>query len=192
MVMLPRGAEQILGEAIRPLKRVEFDKLVAEGCFENERVELLFGMVVQVSPPDPEHGESLVRLARMLARQLGDRAVVREQLPLAATEDSEPQPDVYVIPNGDYWHEHPSHAHLVVEVSRSSLRRDRAKRTIYAAATVDEYWIVNHNTDSVEVYRDARDGEWQTKTTHGRGDVLSPLAFPDVKIPIDEILPPKP
>jgi Uma2 family endonuclease len=192
MVMLPRGAEEILGEAIRPLKRVEFDKLVAEGFFENERVELLFGMVVQVAPPDPEHGESLFRLAKMLAKQLGDRAVVRDQLPLAATEDSEPQPDVYVIPTGDYWHEHPSHAHLVVEVSRSSLRRDRAKRTIYAAAMVEEYWIVNHNGDCVEVYRDARDGEWQTKTTHRRGDVLSPRAFPDVRIPIDEILPPKP
>ncbi len=187
----PAAEELFLNDGIRPLKRTEFDKLVAEGCFDDERVELLFGMVVEMSPPDPEHGESLFRLAEMLSKQVGTRAIVRNQLPFAATENSEPQPDIYVIPYGDYWHEHPTRSLLVVEVSRSSLRRDRAKQAIYADASVDEYWIVNHKKNCVEVYRDARDGEWLTKTTHGRGEVLTLLAFPDVKIPIDEILPPK-
>lgn len=192
MQMLPRGAEQLAGEKIRPLKRVEYDKLVAEGCFDDERLELLFGVVVEMSPPDPEHGESVHRVLSVLLSQIGDRANVRSQLPLAATDDSEPQPDVFVVPNGNYWHAHPDRAHLVVEVARSSLQRDYAKRAIYANATVDEHWIVNHHADCVEVYRDARNGEWQTKITHGRGEVLSPLAFPDVAIAIDEILPPRP
>ena len=192
MEMLRPGAEQLAGEKIRPLKRVEYDKLVAEGCFDEERVELLFGVVVEMAPPDPEHGESVSLVAEILTRQIGSRARVRNQSPFAATDDSEPQPDVFLIPNEPYWHKHPDRAFLVVEVARSSLRRDYAKRAIYADATVDEYWIVDHHADCVEVYREARDGEWQTKTTHGRGEVLRPLAFPDLTISIDEILPPKP
>src|SRR5690606_39723225 len=110
MQMLPRGAEQLAGEKIRPLKRVEYDKLVAEGCFDDERLELLFGVVVEMSPPDPEHGESVHRVLSVLLSQIGDRANVRSQLPLAATDDSEPQPDVFVVPNGNYWHAHPDRA----------------------------------------------------------------------------------
>ena len=175
----------------RGLKRIEYDKLVADGFFEDKRVELLFGMVVEMAPPDPEHGESISHVLRVLFKQVGERANVRCQMSFAATDDSEPQPDVFVVPNDDYWHKHPDQAHLVVEVARSSVRRDRAKRTIYANAAVEEYWIVNHHAACVEVYREPRDGEWQTKTTHGRGELLSPLAFPDVRIPIDEILPPR-
>lgn len=193
MVMLSREAKEVLAEGgFRGLKRKEFDALVAQGCFDEERVELLFGMVVELAPPDPEHGESVNLIAELLTNQIGARARVRTQSPFAATDVSEPQPDVFLIPQQRYWREHPNRAYLVVEVSRSSLRRDRIKRAIYADATVDEYWIVNHHTECVEVYRGARDGEWATKTTHGRGEVLSPLAFPDVEIPIDEILPPKP
>lgn len=192
-MLRPAAEELLLTEGMRPFKRVEFDKLAAEGFFDDdERVELLFGLVVPMAPPDPEHGESVSHVFRVLFSQIAERADVRSQLPFAATDDSEPQPDVFVVPNDNYWHKHADRAYLVVEVSRSSLRRDRIKRAIYADATVDEYWIVNHHAECVEVYRGARDGEWATKTTHGRGEVLSPLAFPDVKIPIDEILPPKP
>ncbi|MBA3391577.1 MAG: Uma2 family endonuclease [Deltaproteobacteria bacterium] len=172
------------------MKRVEYDLLAARGFFEDEKVELLFGMVVPMTPIDPAHRESVRRVHDMLLKQIGERARVYCQTSFAASDDSEPEPDVYVTPTAEYWTEHPSRSFLIVEVALSSLRRDRAKRLVYGRADVDEYWIVNHVDGCVEVFRDLRNGAWETLTKHERGETLSPLAFPDVKIPIDEILPP--
>lgn len=178
-------------EPVRPLKRVEYDRLVAEGFFEDEKVELLFGQVVPMTPIDPAHHESTYRVANLLRRSLGERARVREQSSLAASDISEPEPDVAVVPEIDYWKEHPAKAFLIVEVARSSLRRDKGpKALLYGLAEVDEYWIVNHVDEVVEVYRDRHNGEWRQRTTHSRGDTIAMIAFPDVQVAVSEILPP--
>jgi Uma2 family endonuclease len=191
LVVLPHPAS-LISIPIRPLKRAEYDRLAALGCFEHERVELIFGMVVAMSPLDPEHNESVRRLDDMLKNLLRGRAFVSCQSSFAATDDSEPEPDVFVFPPGDYWREHPDRAHLVIEVARSSIKHDRgAKAVLYALSQVDEYWIVDHTSSTVEVYRDRQlDGTWRSVTRHTRGESLSPLAFPDVTIAIDDILPP--
>jgi Uma2 family endonuclease len=176
---------------IRPLKRVEYERLAADGCFEDEKVELLFGVVVPMAPIDPSHSESTEVIGEVLRRKLGDRARVRSQNPFAASDISEPEPDVFVVPNGDYWREHPARAFLVVEVARSSLPRDRGpKLALYALAEVDEYWIVNHVEGVVEVYRDRHAGEWRRKSTHQRGETIAMVAFPDVEVAVSEVLPP--
>jgi Uma2 family endonuclease len=189
--MLPHPAS-LIANPIRPLKRVEYDKLVAEGCFRKERVELIFGMVVAMSPTDPAHGESMWRVDDRLRRNLGDRARVACQRPFAATDDSEPEPDIVVFPPGDYWDAHPDRAYLVVEVARSSLEHDQGpKALLYAMSQVDEYWIVDHAGGVVEIYRDRQtDGSWQTRQTFARGDVIAMQAFPDVQISVADILPP--
>jgi len=187
-MMLP---PDLRNEAIRPLKRIEFERLAAEGYFENERVELLFGVVVEMTPVDPEHPMSLYQLRQMLERGVGARAMLRYQDPFAASDISEPQPDVSVVPKADYWKKHPEHAYLLVEVSRTSLERDQGvKAKLYGFARVDEYWIVNLVDEVVEVYRDAKNGKWRSKTTYRRGDTITMLKFPDVSIAVSEVLPP--
>lgn len=181
----------LASEPIRPLKRSEYNRLGADGSFERERVELLFGMVVEMTPIDPEHQASAYFVRRIVERAIGDRATVREGNPFAASDISEPEPDVMVVPMEDYWKEHPSQAYLVVEVARSSLRRDQGiKLKLYGLAEVDEYWIVNHVDETVEVYRDAHDGKWRTKATYRRGDTITMLKFPDVSVAVAEVLPP--
>ena len=124
--------------------------------------------------------------------RIGDRARVRSQNPFAASDISEPQPDVFVVPSGDYWREHPTTAYLIVEISRSSLRRDQGPKTIlYGLAEVAEYWIVNHVDDVVEVYRDRHAGQWRAVSRHHRGETITMLAFPDVAIAVSAILPPR-
>ena len=178
-------------EPIRPLKRVEYDRLVTEGYFEDEKVELLFGMVVPMTPIDPAHVQSTHNVADSLRERLGSRATVRVQAPFAASEISEPEPDILIVPAGTYWDDHPARAFLIVEVSRSSLRKDKGPKAIlYGLAEVDEYWIVNHVENVVEVYRERHDGEWRSRTTHARGETLRMLAFPDVEIAVNHILPP--
>ncbi len=189
--MLPSHPRSSLSLPVRPLKRVEYEKLAAEGFFKDERVELVFGVVVAMTPIDPAHGESVDRLDDMLRRQLAGRARVRCQGAFAATEDSEPQPDIYVFPNGDYWDAQPDRAYLVIEVARSPLDYDRdTKSLLYGVSQVDEYWIVNHAEDVIEVYRDRHDGRWRTMTTHRRGDTIAMVGFPDVQIAVTDVLPP--
>ena len=179
-------------EPVRPLKRVEFERLASEGYFEDERVELLFGVVVPMRPTDPAHAESIYRVRRALDRSLGDRARVRDQSSFAASDISEPQPDLAVVRERDYWDEHPTHAFLVVEVARSSLRKDKGpKALLFGLADVEEYWIVNHVDEVLEVYRERHDGDWRRKTTHARGEIVAMAAFPDVQLAVTDILPPK-
>lgn len=178
-------------EQVRLLRRRDFLALAEQGAFEDEDVELLFGFVVVREQPNPEHEEACSRIARRLTLQLGERADVRTNLSLAASEYSLPRPDVFVLPVGDYWHEHPSRAHLVVEVARTSLRKDReVKRRLYGLADVEEYWIVNLVEREVEVYRGRVDGAFQARTLHQPGEILRPIAFPDVSIAVADIVPP--
>jgi Uma2 family endonuclease len=190
MVMLPPDAEMLVPQ-MRRLKRVEYERLYTEGFFDDERVELLFGMVVEMAPVDVAHDQAIASMDRALQRAIGDRAWVRCQCSYPASDDSEPQPDFLIAPAGTYWTAKPDRAHLVIEVARSSLRRDRGpKRRLYASARIEEYWIVNHEDRCVEVYREPDSGEWRSVTIHRPGETIAMLAFPDVKIAVSDVLPP--
>src|ERR1043165_617725 len=95
------------------------------GLFDDERVELVRGVIIAMSPIYPPHASPVDRLTEILVRALAGRARVRIQQPLLATDESEPEPDVAVVPLGDYTATHPDRALLVIEVADSSLRKDR-------------------------------------------------------------------
>ena len=88
-------------EAIRPLRRAEYDQLVALGAFQDARIELLEGALVAMSPVGASHSSTVDRLTKLLVLALSDRATVRCQGPFGALEFSEPQPDFTVFPQGD-------------------------------------------------------------------------------------------
>jgi Uma2 family endonuclease len=109
--------------------------------FEHERVELIRGMVLTMSPIGPAHADPIDVLTRRLVLAMGDRAVVRVQQPFAASDDSEPEPDLALVPPGRYAADHPRQARLVIEVAQSSLTYDReTKAPLYAESGVPEYW----------------------------------------------------
>ena len=194
-------------EELRPLTRREYDRLVEMGCFEDERIELLAGFLVAKEPQGAYHSDLLSTLADKLRDALRGRARVRVQCPFAASPESEPEPDIAVVPNGDYRGALPSKAPLVIEVAGSSSKRDRTlKAAIYARADVQEYWVVDLKGRVTHVFRDPIPGIRRPARIHGkrktsvlrlsadprqRGtwtratrvpwtDALSPLAFPDV------------
>jgi len=140
-------------EVIRPLRRVEYDQLVALGTFQNERIELLEGVLVQMSPIGPLHDSTVQKLTRLLVLTLDQRAAVRCQSSFAALEYSEPQPDLAVVPLGEYDTDHPHTAHLIIEVAENSLALDRGKKLrLYATCAIPEYWVVNLPERCIEVY----------------------------------------
>lgn len=180
-------------ERIRPLRRVEYDKLVELGAFENERIELLDGVLVPMSPIGPPHSSAVQKLNLLLVRALGDRAAIRPQLPLAALEHSEPEPDLVVAPLSDYDTAHPSDAHLVIEVAESSLKQDRGiKQRIYAECGVPEYWIVNLVDHRIEVYTDPEGGAYRRTALFARGESITLVRFPDVQVRVEDVLPKTP
>ena len=136
----------------RGLKRVEYDRLVELGAFEDERVELIEGVIVTMSPNYPEHASPVQLLTELLVPVLVGRATVRIQLPVYAVRESEPEPDVAIVPLGTYRDAHPDRAHCLIEVAHTSVSKDRnIKAPLYAASGFTEYWRVNEPEEVVEV-----------------------------------------
>jgi Uma2 family endonuclease len=92
---------------VRKLTRREYDQLVGMGWFRDERIELIDGVLVAVSPQGPMHAETVTRLNMLLVPRLLGRAVVRVQLPLAVGPVSEPEPDLAVVAPATHARAHP-------------------------------------------------------------------------------------
>jgi Uma2 family endonuclease len=171
--------------------------LVKRGLLdEDDRVELLEGVIVAEPPMDPSYASGIGLVAEALRAVTAGRALLRVQAPLLATAYSAPQPDLAVVPGGppDYWDRHPTSALLVVEVSNTSLKQDRlSKSRIYAAAGIPEYWIVNLRDDCAEIFRspDSAQRVYVERRTARRGESIIPVAFPDACVAIEDVLPPR-
>jgi Uma2 family endonuclease len=176
-------------ETPQKISRDLYDRMVSSGLLDDARVELLHGTIIEMSPNDPAHASPVDELNAILVPALAKRARVRIQQPLVAADDSEPEPDVAIVPLGDYRHAHPDQALLVIEIAASSLRKDRlVKAPLYAASNVREYWIVNVTERVVEVHRGPTAGGWASVTRHAHEETIAPEAFPDVTVRIADVL----
>ena len=191
--MNPVAPAVVEPELIRRITRDEYRAMSRLGIFDDERVELLYGQLVAMSPTDPSHDRSVIQLSRFFHERLAARTDVRIQCSFAASDDSEPVPDVVIAPAHTIsWTEHPTEALLVVEVSRTSLKKDRGiKSRLYGEVAVQEYWIVDVEGGCVHVLREHDGhGQWQSHRIAQRGETLTVAAFPDVTIAVDDIVPP--
>jgi Uma2 family endonuclease len=177
----------------RRFTREEYYRMAELGLFRGERVELIEGDIIKMSPVSAEHVTCVHRLFQWLFQVFSD-ATVRIQSPLNLG-DSEPEPDIAVVPGkaGDYLHAHPTTALLVVEVAQTSLEYDReVKAPLYARAGIPEYWIVNLDGQCIEVYRDpAPIGEgfgYRSRRIYLKGESLAPLQKPEGAVKVDELL----
>ncbi len=169
--------------------------LVDEGVLgPDDRVELLEGVIVAMSPRNPPHDAGVSLVCQTLIGVVGKRAAVRCQLTLVLHRNSAPEPDVAVVPGHarDYATRHPEHALLVVEVADSSLAQDRiTKAAMYAAGGVPEYWILNLRDDCLEVLRAPlpEQGSYAERTVRRRGERIELAALPGVIVAVDDLLP---
>ena len=171
----------------------EYHKLGEAGIFdEDDRVELLDGEIILMSPVGYRHAKAVRRLLKLFIRQSRDRFEVDAQDPVVISDYSEPQPDVLLLdPEVDAYEGLPEarHTHLVVEVADSTLRYDRGRKLkAYARAGIAELWIVNLKDDVIEVYRDPSGEEYLTERVARGQERVAPLAFPDVKVTVSKIV----
>lgn len=179
--------------------RVEYDRLIEFGIFRpGDKVELLGGQLCVAEPQNSPHATAIALGLEALQKSLVEGWHVRVQLPIALDDESEPEPDLAVVSGRprDY-SDHPSRPALVVEIADSSLDADRHhKGSLYARAGLSEYWIVNLNDRSLEVYRepapkaDAPYG-WAYLVVEilRLGNHVTPLTAPTGRIAVADLLP---
>ena len=175
--------------------REEYERLAAKGFFPpGKRVELVEGIIYDMAPQNSPHATGL-RLSNEALRAIfpADAGYeVRSQLPLALGENSEPEPDVAVVPGSirDYADHHPATALLVLEIADSSLSYDRERKIpLYARSEIPEAWLLDLTRGVLEVYRDPAGGVYQTRTVLRAEDSVAPLSRPDQPIRVAELLP---
>jgi len=180
--------------------RLEYGRLIEKGVFGPEdRIELLGGALVVREPQGGLHAMGIRLVEEARRGVFASARDGRGQLPVALDHDSEPEPDVSVVPGSfrDYPRSHPARAVLIVEVAESSLSLDRsAKGSLHARAGLAEYRIVNLVDHVLEVYRDpAADigapygWRYTAAVTLRGGDVVTPLAAPHSPIPVVDLVP---
>lgn len=172
----------------------DFYRMAEAGIFtEDDRVELIDGEIIEMSPIGSRHAASVTRLARLVIRILGDDVVVNVQNPLRLHDKAEPLSDVVVLkPRADFYaesHPGPADALLVVEVADTTLAYDRrVKVPLYARAGIPEVWIVNLPKRVVEVYSRPDGGTYSDIHKVERGQKLTPLRLPALTLSVEDIV----
>ncbi|HLH29800.1 MAG TPA: Uma2 family endonuclease [Terriglobia bacterium] len=162
----------------------------------DERVELIEGEVVEMSPIGDPHGVITDRANMIFARGLGDKVVVSVQRPVRINRYNELQPDVVLIrPRENFYgtrHPRPEDVVLLIEVSDTTLRKDQlVKLPIYARSGIPEVWIIDINADAIHTYRQPQRDRYLTTASVGRGESVSPAAFPEFVMRVEDLLGPK-
>jgi Uma2 family endonuclease len=185
-----------IGTISLPISRLSTDQflqIIETGIFESseKKVELIEGVITEMSPPGPEHESSLLQLITLFAPVVS-RFYLAIQGTLVLPEGNLYLPDLALLrrkPEG-YRHAHagPEDVVLVLESSATSLPKDRfLKLPVYAAAGIQEYWIVDLERETLLVYRDPHGGAYRSEQTLVGEQTVSPLACSDLTIRVADI-----
>ncbi|MEH2304738.1 Uma2 family endonuclease [Nostoc sp.] len=171
----------------------QYHKMLESGILtEDDRVELIRGEIIEMSPIGTKHAACVNRLINLLVELLGKRVIVAAQNPVALNDNSQPQPDVALLkPRDDFYataHPQPQDIFLLIEVADSTIEYDREEKIpLYAEANIIEVWLVDINEQVVEVYQQPSAARYQFMQKLTSDESLSIPGFPDVNISVDEI-----
>ena len=184
--------------AIEPTRHrftvADYYRMAEAGIFhEDSHVELVDGEIIDMVPIGPRHSDGVDRLAETFITHLAGAVRVRVQNPVRLDEHNEPEPDLVLARrrDGGYATGHPmtEDVLLIIEVADSSAEYDRqTKAFLYARFGIPDYWIMDVGRDHVLVLRDPTETGYATTRVYRRGEQLSPLAFPNLVIRVDDIL----
>jgi Uma2 family endonuclease len=174
----------------------EYYELAEQGYFHDQRVMLIDGEIIQMAAQGHQHVKSVHRTVAVMQRILGTKHWIRSQAPLSVGRWSDPEPDVLVTVHPEsYYTDHPDTGLLAVEVSDTTLSWDRRKAGLYAAAGIEDYWILNLQKRELEVHRGpvvdrkAKYGHRYGKPRVLReGESIAPLARPGASVKVADLL----
>ena len=160
---------------------------------ENDKVELINGEIIEMSPICRRHAACVDRINRLFSNILGIKVIVRVQNPILLNNLSEPEPDIALLkPRADFYesgHPQPQDIFLLIEVADSSIEYDRdVKIPLYASSGITEVWLVDIYQQVITVYRYPTEHDYRDIQTLSRGEKLSISAFPENNLFVDDIL----
>jgi Uma2 family endonuclease len=160
---------------------------------EDSRVELIEGELIDMSPIGSHHAGIVTLISHLLNKKISDQAIVSVQNPVRLSDWSEPQPDIMLLkPRSDYYydsHPKPSDVLVLIEVADSSIDYDRkTKLPLYARSGIQEFWIIDMNTQRLERYTQPNETGYGYCETLDKTGKISPTALPDVVIDLSRIL----
>jgi Uma2 family endonuclease len=172
----------------------EYYRMVKAGILhEKDRVELIEGEIIEMSPIGHRHSACVDRATELFVTAFKGKAIVSVQHPLRLDIYNEPQPDLIVLKRrADFYStrsKFPDDTLFVVEVSDSSLRYDtKIKLPLYARSGVPELWIENLQQNVLTVCREPTGTNYKSQTSFRPGDSISPLAFPEITFEVKDLL----
>jgi Uma2 family endonuclease len=160
---------------------------------ENDKVELINGEIIEMSPIGRRHTACVNRLNSVFSQLLGKKVIVAVQNPILLNNLSEPEPDIALLkPRTDFYesgHPQPQDIFLLIEVADSSIEYDRdVKIPLYASSGITEVWLVDIYQQVIIVYRYPSENGYRDIQTLSRGEKLSISAFPENNLFVDDIL----
>jgi Uma2 family endonuclease len=160
---------------------------------EDDRLELIDGEIVSMTPIGHRHVACVSRTTRALVRAVGDEAIVQPQGPVRLDLYHEPEPDLVLLrPQADFYasrHRGPEDILLVIEMADSSVEYDRdVKARIYAKSGVPEYWLADLNTNIVWRYSLPERDAYSKVEQYRRGQSVAPRLLPTCVIDVDVLL----
>lgn len=183
------------GLPIRRISVADYEKMIDIGIFDGEdRVELLDGVIVEMSPKKTKYSIVNYLIGEFFQDNFRQQAIIRLQEPIILDDFSEPEPDAVLAkpPLLKYLETHPTGADvlLIVEISDTTVAKDRRKALSYARAGIAQYLLFNLNTDEIEDYREPSADGYRFKQTHDRAATFRLVAFPEVEIKTADLFPP--
>jgi Uma2 family endonuclease len=172
----------------------EYNRMGETGILkEEDRVELIEGEIIEMSPIGRRHAACVGRLTSLLSRLLTEKAIVWVQNPIVLDDYSEPQPDVALLRRRDDFYERslpaPADVLLIVEVADTTLEYDRQiKLPLYARAGIAEVWLVNLMDEQVGIYTQPAGGAYQVERQAKRGETINSSVPPNLMLKVDDIL----
>lgn len=168
----------------------EYERMGEVGIFhEDDRVELIAGEIIKMSPIGDPHVKAMNRLNHRIVRSVGDDFTVSIQNPVRLSHDSEPQPDLTVLRGSDRGLPSAADVILVIEVSDTTLRYDRrVKLPLYAAAGIPEAWIVDVAGQRIERYSEPGANGYAQVVRFGLGETITSTVLPTIAIAVSDIL----
>jgi Uma2 family endonuclease len=173
----------------------QYERMMEAGVFDDDqhyRVELIQGEITQMNAMGVPHANSVTFLNKWSNEVSANNvATVRIQQPiLLPPSDSVPEPDVAWVHVKKYVrHPLPEDVLLLIEVADTTLRFDcGTKALLYAAAGIEDYWVVNLVDETVEVFREPTKLGYKRRTPYARGSFVTPLAYPQSVLQVNDVL----
>lgn len=172
----------------------EYHRMARAGVFsEDDRVELIEGEIIEMTPIGSRHAACVRRLDHLFTSRLGQQVTVSVQNPLHLGPHSEPQPDLALLrQRTDFYaeaHPGPDDVLLVIEVAETSAEYDRTvKIPLYARAGIPTVWVVELSTEQIEVYTEPSPEGYRAVRRFQRGQAIPFEAFPGVGVTVAAIL----